>query len=50
MNSNFQFSYKFTNPLRKILYINYLDRLAFFEKGTDTIILMHPESGTINSK
>jgi len=41
---------KFFNAINKVLYIPDIDRVAFYQEGSDKIYFMNHESGILNSK
>ena len=41
---------KFQNPISKVIYIPDLERIAFYEEGTNEIHFMNYETGTTNQK
>ena len=48
--SSTKLTQKFNMPLSKVVYIPDIDRIVFFEEGSDTINLMNHETGTLNLK
>jgi hypothetical protein len=48
--STTKINHKFQNPIAKSIYINNIDRVAFFEEGSNEIFLLNAETGLIENK
>lgn len=46
-NSNIKVNMKFTHPIAKCIYISIIDKIAFFEEGSDIIYFADPSNGHI---
>lgn len=47
---NLKVNYKVITNIKKVVFINEIDRVAFFEEGSDVIQLVNHVNGDLNSK
>lgn len=48
--STTKINHKFTNPVAKSIYIDSIDRVAFFEEASNEIFLLNADTGIIEEK